>query len=75
MRVAMRRHPDSLPPLDRLQRYSIEEAASYLRMSRALLMQRIAAGSVVTITDGRRRYVPGREIERLSAPPDLPPAA
>lgn len=69
------RDPAVLPALDPRQRYSIEEAASYLRMSRALLMRRIAAGAVVTITDGRRRYVPGREIERLSAPPELPPAA
>jgi hypothetical protein len=58
----------ALPPLDTQQRYDLNEAAAYLRISRPLLARRIANGTVATITDGRRRFVPGVEIARLSAP-------
>lgn len=58
----------TLPPLDTQQRYSLSEAAAYLRISRPLLTRRIATGAVATIKDGRRRFVPGVEIARLSAP-------
>src|SRR5258705_79720 len=54
-----------LPPLDQLQRYPINEAGSYLRMSRARLYEKIAAGELTVIRDGRRTYVPGSEIARL----------
>ncbi len=56
----------SLPPLDPLQRYSIEEACKYLRLSRAGLYQRLADGRLKCIHDGRRAYVPGSEIARVS---------
>lgn len=55
-----------LPPLDERQRYSIEESTYYLRQSRARLYERIAAGELKIIKDGRRTYVPGSEIARLS---------
>ena len=58
---------DPLPPLDPRQRYSIPEAIAYLRTSRQTLYERIAAGNLKTICDGRRRYVPGAEIARLSS--------
>lgn len=61
----------ALPPLDPRQRYSIAEACDYLRISRPLMTRRIAQGCIATITDGRRRFVPGTEIVRLSAP-DVP---
>ncbi len=53
-------------PLDPLQRYSVNETIQYLRTSRAKLYQRIAAGGLRTITEGKRRYIPGSEIARLS---------
>ena len=52
----------TLPPLDANQRYSIEEATAYLRQSRAKTYLDINAGRLVTIKDGRRRYVPGSAI-------------
>lgn len=58
-----------LPPLDLNQRYSVEEAAAYLRQSRAKTFADISAGRLNSITDGRRRYVPGKEIARASGAP------
>lgn len=56
----------SLPPLDLQQRYSVEEAAAYLRQSRAKTYQDIAAGRLQSFTDGRRRYINGRAIAARS---------
>jgi excisionase family DNA binding protein len=53
-------------PLDPLQRYTIEEAASYLRIHRCTLYNDIAAGLISTIKDRKRRFVPGAEIARRS---------
>lgn len=58
--------PSELAPLDERQRYSVPEAIAYLRTSRQTLYNLIAAGDIETITQGKRRYVPGREIARLS---------
>jgi hypothetical protein len=55
-----------LPPLDANQRYSMREAERYLRCSHPELYKQIATGHLKTITDGRRRYVTGREIIRKS---------
>ena len=51
-----------LTPLDPQQRYTVEEANSYLRQSRAKTYQDISAGLIRTIKDGRRTYIPGSEI-------------
>jgi hypothetical protein len=61
-----------LPPLDPLQRYTPDEAARYLRKSRAQLYIEITAGLIATIKEGKRRYVPGTEIAKRCA---LPTAA
>jgi hypothetical protein len=58
-----------LAPLDPLQRYTLNEALRYLRMSRPTLYDRIRAGDIITIRDGGRRYVPGSEIVRRSTLP------
>lgn len=58
-----------LAPLDLSQRYTIPEAVNYLRIGRAYLYERIAKGEIRCVVDGRRRYVPGTEIARLSALP------
>ncbi len=56
-----------LPPLDTRQRYSIDEGIAYLRESRSRMYQKIASGEVKVIKDGRRTYIPGTELIRLSA--------
>lgn len=56
----------NLPPLDLNQRYSVEEAAAYLRQSRAKTFADIGSGKLSSLTDGRRRYVPGWAIARAS---------
>ena len=65
------RHDDDevvveLPPLDVHRRYPIRAACEYLSLSRATLYERINNGLIASITDGRRRYIPGSEIARLS---------
>lgn len=56
-----------LPPLDEKQRYSIEETIAYLRSSRMTIYKLLAAGEIKSITLGRRRFIPGSEIARLSS--------
>jgi hypothetical protein len=58
-----------LGPLDPLRRYPVEQALQYLATSRASLYKQIAAGSIKTISQGRRRFIPGSEIARLSGVP------
>ena len=55
-----------LPHLDPNQRYTIPESARYLRVSRAYVYQLIARGQLLSITDGKRRYIPGSQIIRRS---------
>lgn len=56
----------TLPPLDLNQRYSLAEAAAYLRQSRSKTYQDVQSGKLPVIEDGRRRYVPGRAIAARS---------
>lgn len=64
----LQHHPaHDLPPLDERQRYTVDEAAAYLRQSRAKVYQDIAAGLLLSFNDGRRRYINGGEIARRSA--------
>lgn len=58
-----------LPPLDANQRYSIRETQQYLRVSHMSVYARIRAGTLQTITEGRRRFVPGSELIRVSRLP------
>ena len=57
-------------PLDPLQRYTVEEAIAYLRSSRKTLFDDIRTGRILTIKEGRRRFIPGSEIARRSRLPD-----
>ncbi len=52
--------------LDLYRRYPIDVACDFLSISRARLYEKIAAGEISTIKDGRRTFVPGAEIARLS---------
>ena len=54
------------PPLDTQQRYRIEEALAYLRISRATIYNLIAANELRVIREGKRTFVPGSEIARRS---------
>ncbi len=58
-----------VPPLDILRRYRIKDAAAYLGISRAQLYIDIRASKLKTIKDGKRQFVPGSEIARLSSVP------
>lgn len=62
----MATHVSSLPPLDLLQRYTINEASAYLRQSRAKTYMDISAGTLSIIKDGSRTYVSGRAIAARS---------
>lgn len=56
----------NMPPLDPLQRYSVAESERLLRSSRTIIYEKIRSGEIATIKDGRRRFIPGSEIARLS---------
>lgn len=55
-----------LSPLDPQQRYSIPEASAYLRQSRSKTWVDIRAGTLMTIKDGKRTYIPGTVIAERS---------
>lgn len=55
-------------PVDLCQRYTIPEACGYLAISHTKLYEAIAAGRLKVIRDGKRVFVPGSEISRLSQP-------
>jgi hypothetical protein len=65
----MARKPLERPPLapvDLAQRYTISEATSYLRISHASIYKEINARRLQVIKQGKRTFVPGGEIARLS---------
>lgn len=64
-----KRRVTRLPPLDLNQRYTVPEAAEYLRVCVATVNIYIAENTLRTIKDGGRRFVPGAEIARKSAVP------
>lgn len=55
-----------LAPVDLAQRYTIAEAISYLRISRASIYKAINSRRIRVIKQGKRTFVPGSEIARLS---------
>jgi prophage regulatory protein len=72
----------TLPPVDVAQRYTIAEATSYLRISHASVYKEINVGRIKVLKQGKRTFVPGSEIARLSilegveeVPGGLTPAA
>lgn len=58
-------HPPPAP-VDLAQRYTIAEAISYLRTSRASIYKAINSRRIRVIKQGKRTFVPGSEIARLS---------
>jgi len=63
----MSRQTQVLPAFSRELRYPVEVAAGFLSVSRAHLWKHIKAGTIATIRDGKRVFVPGTEIVRLSS--------
>ena len=59
----------SLAPLDPLRRYDVESAIAYLATSRRTIYLWINQGRLKSITEGKRRLIPGSEIARLCAVP------
>ena len=59
-----------LPPLDLLQRYTINEACRYLRKCRASLYVDIKKARLPVIKEGSRTYVPGAAIAERSRSPE-----
>jgi len=58
-----------LPTLDLAQRYTLDEANLYLRQSRSTTYKQISAGQICVLKVGKRVYIPGTEIARLSRAP------
>jgi prophage regulatory protein len=56
----------TLPPVDAAQRYTIAEATAYLRISHASVYKEINARRIRVLKQGKRTFVPGSEIARLS---------
>jgi hypothetical protein len=59
--------PAQLAPLDTQQRYTIDEALKYYKTSRQSFYDKILP-RISVIREGKRVYVPGSEIARLSRP-------
>ena len=59
----------NLPPLDPNQRYTIDESAAYLRVSRVYLYAKVQAGELRLLKDGRRSFIPGSQIIAASRAP------
>lgn len=55
-----------LPQLDPLRRYDVSTSLALLGISRKQLYDDIKAGKLAIIKHGRRTFVPGTEIARLS---------
>jgi prophage regulatory protein len=60
------RERPTLPLVDVAQRYTIAEAIAYLRISHASVYKEINAGRIKVLKQGKRTFVPGSEIARLS---------
>jgi prophage regulatory protein len=56
----------AIAPVDVAQRYTIAEAVSYLRISHASIYKEINARRLRVLKHGKRTFVPGSEIARLS---------
>jgi hypothetical protein len=56
----MSRSADSLPQIC----FDITEASRILRMSRAILYERVRLGEIKTQKDGRRSYITAEELRR-----------
>jgi excisionase family DNA binding protein len=67
--ISVRKKPPerpTLPPVDVAQRYTIKEATAYLKISHATIYKEINARRLRVLKQGKRTFVPGSEIARLS---------
>jgi hypothetical protein len=65
----------AMPALDPLQRYTVPEAAAYLRRAASTTWLLIGRGHIRVIRELGRTYVPGHELVRLSRLPEQDSAA
>jgi prophage regulatory protein len=72
--VKKSRQVRTLAPVDVAQRYTISEAGAYLRISHASLYKEIKSRRLRILKHGKRTFVPGSEIARLSRLEDAPSA-
>jgi excisionase family DNA binding protein len=63
--------PVAVGPLELHRRYTLSEAAAYLRTSLPTIHKHINTGRLETFKEGRRRYATGRGIAALSVPPTV----
>ena len=68
MSTGKKRPAPVLAPFDPRLRYSIGEAAGYLRQSVSQTYKDLREGSLSPIIEGGRTFVPGVEIERRCRP-------
>jgi excisionase family DNA binding protein len=62
--------PKPIPPFDPHLRYTIDEAAAYLKTSRMTIYKLLHSGHVEGIKEGCRTFVTGRSIAARCAPPE-----
>lgn len=65
--------PKSLPPFDAQLRYTVFEAAAYLRTSHVTVYKLLHSGDLEGIKEGCRTFVTGRSIAARCAPPEPTP--
>src|SRR5258708_26086732 len=56
----------AISPVDVAQRYTVKEATGYLRISHASIYKKTKARRLRVLKHGKRTFVPGSEIARLS---------
>ena len=64
------RQNEPLPPFDAALRYSVAEAARYLKTSRPTVYKLINTGLLEAFKEDRRTYITGRSIAARSIPSD-----
>jgi len=69
------RAPKPLPPFNPLLRYTIDEAAGFLKSSRPSIYKDLHAGRLESIQEGARTFITGRSIAARCAPPETKPWA
>lgn len=64
-------NPASLAPIDIRQRYSLREAAAYLRTSLPSVHKLINEEKLEAFKENARTFITGRSIAARSVPPDM----
>lgn len=65
-----RQAPKPIPPFDSQLRYTISEAAAYLKTSHMTIYKLLHSGDLEGIKEGCRTFITGRSIAARCAPPE-----